>query len=646
MGRCRQPAHPRRRLVLRVLRRAPLAAALVFGLVSAAAGERPRSRPPDRGEGSDPSSAADRAAAPESPSASERRPFVRVSKTRLMVGDDPFYFVGANLNVMHGPRARGQAAKTIAAAAADGLRVGRVWALGEGLADEPAWKARDYLFRAGPDGWQERAYLQLDRVIAAAAHYGLRLMITLSNSWGDYGGIPMYLRWTGRHDSGSYGYDDQFFSDPRAIRWYKEHVRRIVTRVNSVTGVPYREDPTIFAWELQNELHGTPEAAKARRAWVVEMARFIRKHDDKHLISSGLIGYSLELERKNWIRMCQLPEVSYCDQHIYPEEHVRSRGLRNLRRYVDDRVQLAHYVVGKPIIFGEFGFSDKPPAHRRAAWHLRFLRRVFYDGANGALVWIYQPTLPWKRRYGVMIDRRPYRRLRGVLARVARRVARRPVRGRNPRLGPEMGRQPLAPTHAMLRREARPHRGWHRWPRVVRRGHPWDDGEQRPAVPARGAQLQIPVDRFARAWFEEAGSWAGDVLVHAYGRRTGWFEYRFVGPPFVPRELSIEARLSSEYPGRVAPEHGVSRVEVLVDGKRVDTITVPPDDGIGRWVRVTLDDPRRLRGLRRGVHRLRFAVKHGRHANGVAIYGRETEMNREPVVRPEPITLIAHRAAP
>lgn len=562
-----------------------------------------------------------------SPVTAAARPFITVRGTQLMEGERPFHFVGANLNVMHGPTARAAAGRTIAAAARDGLRVGRIWALGEGLSSAPEWSRRDYLFRAGPTGWQEAAFRQLDRVIELAREHGLRLVITLSNHWKDYGGIPLYLRWAGHVDVESYGYSDRFFTDPRCREWYWAHVARIVTRVNQRTGVPYREDPTIMAWELQNELHGTPEAAADRRRWVTELSRRIRALDPNHLVVPGTLGYNLELERRDWIAMCRLPAVSYCDQHTYATEHLRTRGALNLRRHIDDRVQLAHHVVGKPMVFGEYGFPDAGSMVARARLHRRYLERVFHDGASGALVWIYQPSLSWKRTYGVLIDRRRHLPVRRALAAVARRIRRRPVRNENPMLGPGRGARPIAPTHAMLTRRRRPHGGWAR----PRRG--------------RGPmELTIAVDQFARAWFEEGGSWAGGVLVHAYGRRTGWIEYRFRGPRFVPARLEIEVRLSSEYPGSVAPPDGRSRVHVQLDGRPLRELIAEPDDGVGSWHRIALADRATLNALRGGVHVLRFEVTRGELANGVAIYGREARLNREPVERPGPLRLVAYPA--
>ncbi len=73
---------------------------------------------------------------------------------------------------------------------------------------------------------------------------------------------------------------------------YKNYVKKIVTRVNTITGVAYINDPTVFAWELANEPHlndgyedslGVPHASIVR-AWVAEMAAYIRSLDPGHMV--------------------------------------------------------------------------------------------------------------------------------------------------------------------------------------------------------------------------------------------------------------------------------------------------------------------------------------------------------------------------
>ena len=52
---------------------------------------------------------------------------------------------------------------------------------------------------------------------------------------------------------------DDFFSDRNAIDLYKNHVKKVLTRVNTVTGLTYGSDPTIFgAQSLSNPQTSDP----------------------------------------------------------------------------------------------------------------------------------------------------------------------------------------------------------------------------------------------------------------------------------------------------------------------------------------------------------------------------------------------------
>src|SRR3954469_8572927 len=105
-----------------------------------------------------------------------RADVVRVQRGRFVDGKQPFAFVGANVEVMHGGQNRAAFERTLDAVRDDGLRVVRIWALGEGPAGAPDWQRSGDLFRAGPDGWIDAAYQHLDAVLAAAAQRGLRVI--------------------------------------------------------------------------------------------------------------------------------------------------------------------------------------------------------------------------------------------------------------------------------------------------------------------------------------------------------------------------------------------------------------------------------------------------------------------------------------
>jgi mannan endo-1,4-beta-mannosidase len=541
--------------------------------------------------------------------------FVRVRGTEFVVGDRPFRFVGANIDPMHGDMNRPRYREILDALVIDGLTVGRIWALGEDTAAAGPWLRQYALFRAGPDGFIEEGYRQLDRVLAAARRLGLRLIITLSNHWADYGGAPMYLRWAGKNPDGL-GLEE-FYSDEKTRAWFREGLLRLLTRTNTVNGVAYADDPTIFSWELMNESSViSPRGQEGRLRWIREMAQLIRQHDKNHMISAGLLGYSYRRERDEWIRVHKLPEVDYCDSHIYMQNSEGGVSVERMYDFLDDRAQLALHVIKKPLVIGEFSFRTDGPKNYlgipRAEWFERFLRRHFRNQGAGALVWIYQPYSGKPRDFGVYIDRPDTEDVRMVLRRTAMHVAsttgQAPLAGvfgpPNPRLSAANGAKPLYETRVLLHGNPAPHKNW-------RRPRPEEH------------LLEIPPSGFSRADFERAGYWDGPQVAHAYGGDAGEFVYRFTPPElyYRPAVVEIEARMSSEWPGAVAPPDGGSEVELLIDGIPAARFAVPPDDGVGDRRTIRIHDPRLLSRLFRGVHTLTFRISDTKAAHGLCIYG-------------------------
>lgn len=74
---------------------------------------------------------------------------------------------------------------------------------------------------------------------------------------------------------------------------YKNYVHKLLTRKNTITGVTYRDDPTFFALELANEPHCNDgyeisqglQPGTIVRAWVAEMAAYIRSLDPNHMVT-------------------------------------------------------------------------------------------------------------------------------------------------------------------------------------------------------------------------------------------------------------------------------------------------------------------------------------------------------------------------
>jgi mannan endo-1,4-beta-mannosidase len=553
--------------------------------------------------------------------------FVRVQAGRFSVGGQPFRFVGANVSVMHGPIERERYEAVLDAVKADGLQVIRLWALGE-IPAPGAPHSPHYAFRIGEDGWLEESFAHLDRVLSAAAARGLRVIVVLANRWKDYGGIASYLRWSGeaveRDEAGEPSAQSlsAFFRCARCQEQYQEHVRRVVGRINAVSQQPYRDDPTIMAWELINEASAfSAREEEAMLRWVQANARFIRQLDPNHLISAGHIGYRSTREREVWRAVQSLPEIDFADAHVYPETDARVTNTARLARALDDPLALAALVIRKPLVFGEFGFArrhDRKASAERVSWLQAFLSHAEQRGAAGALVWLYEPGENPLRKHSITPrpDDLHSVRVRRLLRASARAFARHPDAGVPQRWSRDARLPRFAP-----RDEARgvraPHRGF---------------------VPGQeGLQLEIEPGLFARGSFEQMGYYQGHALDTLWGRGAGYVSYRFEAPPGLPRGVEVAARISSELPGAGDGQdtRDGSDVEISLDGELLGTVRARPDDGVGEVVRVELSDARALRRIfgRRGPHELRFTALPSSYAGGLCIYGAPS--GAQPV--PEPV---------
>lgn len=334
--------------------------------------------------------------------------FVTASGPRLLIGERPFRFVGANAAMIHGRPMRDGMEALLDAMRDDGISVIRVWAAGEDDDDGQAWR-RDRAFRLGRDGWIETSFEHLDRLLVAARDRNIRVMVTLLNRWGDYGGLPQYGRWVGITPRRRNLLPSELLavlSSEEVRDLYRAHVDRVVGRVNSVSGIAYRDDPTIFSWELANELSApTCETEEVLVEWTQTMARHVRSLDENHLIGAGHIGYKTDISKSSWRRVTALSEIGYADVHAYPHNVLGIDDPEALGGWLDERANLALNVLEKPLILGEIGFRRNDayfsPRHE---WFARALERAEADGLSGFMVWIYRSWDEREDRQGIWFD--------------------------------------------------------------------------------------------------------------------------------------------------------------------------------------------------------------------------------------------------
>jgi mannan endo-1,4-beta-mannosidase len=334
--------------------------------------------------------------------------------------------------VMYRDEDRARMPETLRQASQAGIRVVRVWASGEGGpgdvgpvgADATDWP-RTHPFRWAPGKWNEEAFVHLDNVIAEAARNQVLVQLCLVNWWRDTGGVTQYLRWAGIADAADekfrVGINNEramlFYTNDETRRLYREHLEKLVTRRNTVTGTLYRDDPNIFGWELMNEGQAVTNRWAERRAWFAEMSSYLKSLDPNHIIAPGAWGYRTAAERREWLADHQLPDIDYCDVHNYPRDDGDSfvDSPKALGEFIDNRAAAA-FSLKKPLVLGEFGMGvEGANGFSQVEWYRAFLENNVRAGAGGAMFWILTPDAA--RGYGVSYSTD---RDKGVLAEVTR----------------------------------------------------------------------------------------------------------------------------------------------------------------------------------------------------------------------------------
>ena len=559
--------------------------------------------------------------------------FARASGTRFVVDGAPFRFVGANVAVMYRDEDRALMPETLRHAAQLGIKVVRVWANGEGGpkdgitsvgSDREDWPPA-HRFRPAPGVWNEEAFVHLDRVLAEAARNRLRVQLTLSNWWRDTGGVTQYLRWAGIDDAADerhpYGVNAEralaFYSNETTRALFREHVEKIVSRRNTVTGTLYRDDPTIFSYELMNEAQAPTGRWAERRAWMAEMSAFVKSLDPNHLVTSGSWAYRSALERRAWLEEQKLATLDYCDVHNYPRDDLDSfvTSPAALFEFVDNRAAAA-YSINKPLVVGEFGMSpDGFGGASQVEWFRALFDAARRDATSGAMFWILTPDP--RRGYGVTYTTTRDNDLRAEIERGALSLNAR-AQSEPPAELLRAGRH-LVPRQFAFAREAAdplalpktefvPADGGKGGAQVSAGGGAADSAKG--AGGARGAQLyRFAPDAAARGRFEKIGGGEGYV----WGTGVGSFEYVVPGRAGWRRvsEIVVRAHIQPVVPADAQGRFRATRVTLYVGdtdcGSRLVGVEEPPAALITEW-RVSSLAPR-LSATRGKPLSVRFVVE-------------------------------------
>lgn len=344
--------------------------------------------------------------------------FVKVEDGRFSCDDYPSHYIGTNF--WYG---------AILASDGEGGDIERLEAELDSLKSLGLINLRVLVGGDGPDGvptrieptlqkepgvYNDTIFRGLDRLLAEMGERGMKAVLYINNSWEWSGGYGMYLEWAGEGRALVPAVDgwpeymefvSKFVTCDKAKELYADHVRNVVTRTNTVTGMPYIEDPAIFSWQIGNEPRCFRQDAEGQQAfadWLWEAAALIKSLDPNHMVSTGSEGSwgcegSMELYEK--IHSC--PDIDYMTIHIWPYNWswVRENTLvsnlpvaiANTDAYIDEHLAVAQK-YGKPVVLEEFGFprdnfqfAQGTPTEGRDGYYRHVLGRVAESAREGGL---------------------------------------------------------------------------------------------------------------------------------------------------------------------------------------------------------------------------------------------------------------------
>jgi mannan endo-1,4-beta-mannosidase len=345
--------------------------------------------------------------------------FVQIKNGRFERAGRPYFFMGANfwqgmnLGATNSTGNRALLIRELNEMKKNGISNLRILALSEGPSTEPYRIVP--AVQNSPTELDEELLVGLDFLLSEMHKRNMTAVVCLSNFWPWSGGFAQWVSWTDGssipypppHPGGSWGtfqeYSSRFYTLPTAVKAQQESVKKIITRVNTITGVSYKDDSTIMSWELANEPRGGKFRAEFL-AWVKGSAQMIKSLDKNHLVTIGSEGETLTPADagNHFIEDHSIEEIDYATIHIWvenwgiynPTDALGTLPLatQTMKTYIEDHVTKAQ-TFKKPVILEEFGMArdgrsmdPNSTTHDRDSYYAAaFKETIRYMQMNGAI---------------------------------------------------------------------------------------------------------------------------------------------------------------------------------------------------------------------------------------------------------------------
>ncbi|OAK93986.1 glycoside hydrolase [Phaeosphaeriaceae sp. SRC1lsM3a] len=279
-----------------------------------------------------------------------------------------FYFAGSNAYYFPFNDNSADVEKGLAAAKKAGLNVMRTWGFydrnrtstSNGLPQYGGSDSDANVMQKWQNGKAEINLKPFDKVVAAAQKTDMKLLVTLTNNWADYGGMDVYTVQLGGK------YHDDFYRDSKIKAAYKNYVSQIVKR--------YANSSSVFAWELANEprcgadgVRNLPRSSSCTpdtiTAWIDEMSTYIKSIDSNHMVTwggeggfndkSSSDGFYNGYDGGDFDKELTLKNIDFGVFHSYPDWW--SKTVEWTTQWIKDHAA-AGRKAGKPVVHEEYGW--------------------------------------------------------------------------------------------------------------------------------------------------------------------------------------------------------------------------------------------------------------------------------------------------
>lgn len=372
--------------------------------------------------------------------------FVKVENGEFLLNDKPYTFIGANywqgMN-LGAPRSGDQQRLLRELDELKSMGITNLRILAASEADSDMKYCIHPALQSAPGVYNEDLWEGLDFLLAEMKKRDMKAVMVLSNFWTWSGGFPQYLKWSGEGDipfpqEDEYSWNDfsdyskQFYFNEKAQNMLLNHISKVINRENSISGLVYKNDPTIMAWQLANEPRGY-DVPEQFVEWTQKTAAYIKQLDNDHLVCLGTEGNtSSKTAGVNALRDNSNKNIDYITMHIWAQnwgwfspaqgEQVFKETLQKVDNYWNDHLQVAKS-LNKPIVLEEFGIARDMSSYDPSAtteWRDLFYAYLFdkvvnsinsKDYVKGLNFWTYsgegRPTNPgefWKKGDDILGD--------------------------------------------------------------------------------------------------------------------------------------------------------------------------------------------------------------------------------------------------